>query len=399
MNCSPQRLKSIVAPVVPTAIEARHYIHQHPEIGHQEFGTTEYLAELLRDAGLEPRIRPTGTGLTVDVGEGEPLVAFRADIDALPIQERTGLAFQSENPGLMHACGHDVHSAIAIGISIALSKLQPLDGSVRFIFQPAEEQFPGGAQELIDEGLLDGVDSIVAFHVDPTLPAGKIGFRAGPITASSDQFMVSIEGPGGHTARPHLTVDTVNAAGRIITELPPLLSRRIDARVPLVVVFGSVDGGTANNVIPSRIILRGTARTLGRETWEQMPKLIDQLVREIASPTGATVSVDYKTGIAPVINDEHTIAEARFAVGQVLGPHAVVATQPSMGAEDFSAYLEAVPGAMFRLGAAPKGHEPVDLHSSHFDVDEQAISTGMLAGAATLMGMLSCTWDEEIPLS
>lgn len=393
MNCTPQHLKSVVEPIVPLAIEVRRHIHQHPEIGHQEFATTQYLAKTLHDAGLEPHVRKIGTGLVVEVGSGGPVVAFRADIDALPIQEKTGLPFQSENPGLMHACGHDVHSAIAAGIAIAMSRLEAFDGTARFIFQPAEEQFPGGAQELIDEGLLDGTDSIIAFHVDPTLPAGKVGFRAGPITASSDQFRILVEGPGGHTARPHLTVDTVNAAGKIITELPALLNRKIDSRVPLVLVFGSVDGGTANNVIPSVIELRGTARTLGREVWEQMPKLVDQLAHEIALPTGATVAVDYTTGIAPVINDEHTIAEARFAVGQVLGPHSVVATQPSMGAEDFSAYLESMPGAMFRLGAAPKDRDAVDLHSSRFDVDERAIHTGILAGSATLMGLLSCTWE------
>ncbi|HDK44755.1 MAG TPA: amidohydrolase [Actinobacteria bacterium] len=395
MNCTPQHLRSVVEEVIHLAVETRHHIHQYPEIGHQEFATTQYIAGILADAGLEPRVRPARTGLVVDVGAGGPIVAFRADIDALPIQEKTGLPFESQNPGLMHACGHDVHSAIAVGIAVGLSKLEALDGTARFIFQPAEEQFPGGAQDLIDEGRLDGTDSIIAFHVDPALLAGKIGFRAGPITASSDQFHITVEGPGGHTARPHLTADTVYTAGRIITELPPLLDRLIDSRVPLVVVFGSIHGGTADNVIPSKIELRGTARTLGREVWERMPKLVDQLVHEIASPTGATVTVRYATGIAPVINDEHTISEARFAVGQILGPHSVVATQPSMGAEDFSAYLEDIPGAMFRLGAASEGRDPVDLHSSRFDVDERAIETGVLAGAATLMGMLSCNWVGE----
>lgn len=388
----PSDLRSVVDHAVPLAIETRRHLHRFPEIGHQEFMTTEYLATVLTEAGLEPKLRETGPGLSVEVGAGSPTVAFRADIDALPVQEQTGLPFASEHPGRMHACGHDAHTGIAVGIASALSRLA-FDGTVRFVFQHAEEQFPGGAQELVDEGILAGVERIIGFHVDPGLQAGRIGLRAGPITASSDQFSIEVEGPGGHTARPHLTVDTTYAAGLIVTRLPALLDRLTDPQTPLVVVFGSIQGGAAPNVIPPLVRLRGTARTLGAELWDRLPKIVDQLVQEIVAPTGATVTVNYKKGIAPVINDDHTVAEARFAVGRMLGPSATAATPPSMGAEDFSAFLQEVPGALLRLGTGGE-HEPVDLHSARFTIDEASIGTGILAGSATLLTMLGCDWDE-----
>jgi amidohydrolase len=389
----PDDLRAGARAVLLAAIETRRHLHRHPEIGRQEFETTRYLASVLANAGLEPKLRSPGTGLSVEVGSGEPRVAFRADIDALPIQEETGLPFESEHPGFMHACGHDAHSAVAVGIALALRSLD-LPGSVRFVLQHAEEQFPGGAQDLVEEGILAGVERIIAFHVDPTLPVGKVGLRAGPVTASSDQFAFIVDGPGGHTARPHLTVDTVYAAGLIVTRLPALLGRLTDARTPLVLVFGSVQGGAAPNVIPARVELRGTARTLGTELWDRLPKLVDQIVREIVAPTGATVAVHYEKGIAPVVNDEQTVADARLAIGHVLGTHATAATPPSMGAEDFSAYLQEAPGAMFRLGVAGEDGSTADLHSARFDIDERAIETGILAGAATLLTMLGATWDD-----
>jgi amidohydrolase len=385
-------LRSAVDHVVPVAIETRRHLHRFPEIGHQEFATTTHLASVLERAGLEPKLRTPGTGLSVSIGSGSPSVAFRSDIDALPVQEQTGLPFTSEHDGLMHACGHDAHTGVAVGIALALARLD-IEGSVRFVFQHAEEQFPGGAQELVDEGILEGVERIIAFHADPSLRSGKIGLRAGPVTASSDRFSIDVEGPGGHTARPHLTVDTVYAAGLIVTQLPALLNRLTDPRAPLVLVFGSIQGGAAANVIPSRVELQGTARTLGADLWDRLPKLVDQLVHEIVAPTGATVTVHYEKGIAPVVNDEQTIAEARYAIGRLLGPTATAATPPSMGAEDFSAYLQEIPGAMLRLGVGD-GLDHADLHSARFAIDEGAIETGILAGASTLLTMLGYDWDD-----
>ncbi len=388
----PDDLRFVAHRAVSAAIDVRRHLHRFPEIGRAEHATTEYLGTALSSGGLQPGYRLPGTGLSVDVGGSGPRVAFRADIDALPIHEQTGLPFASEHSGLMHACGHDAHSAVAVGIALTLSQLD-IPGSVRFVFQHAEEQFPGGAEELVREGILEGVERIVAFHVDPAIQAGRIGLRAGPVTASSDQFSVAIEGPGGHTARPHLTADTINAAGLVVTELPTMVQRITDARTPLVLVFGSIQGGSAPNVIPTRVELKGTARTLGADLWDRLPKLVDELAHEIIGPTGATVDVHYNKGIAPVVNDEQTVAEARYAIGRLLGPAATAATPPSMGAEDFSAYLQEIPGAMLRLGVGDD-REPADLHSARFDIDESAIETGIVAGAATLLTMLGVDWEE-----
>ncbi len=392
MICDPDQLRAIARDVTPLAVEARRHIHENPELGHLEFETTAYLSERLAAEGIRVEPLSVGTGLVATVGEGEPTVGFRADIDALPIDEKTGLPFASKRPGLMHACGHDVHSSVALGVAITLQRFGAFTGSVRFVFQPAEEQFPGGAQELVDAGVIDGLQSIIAFHVDPHLEVGKIGFRSGPITAASDRFTVSVQGPGGHTARPHESVDTVLAAGRIAADLPEMLSRRVDPRSPLVMVFGKIHGGDAENVIPTHVDLSGTARTLDKDLWMRLPKLVEELANQIVMPTGATVQVDYTTGTAPVVNDQRIVSEAEFAVAQVLGPEAVVGTQPSMGAEDFSAYLLKIPGALFRLGSRGPDMPIVDLHSAAFDVDEKAIPTGVLGGAAALLGSLNCAF-------
>lgn len=392
MICDPDQLRSIAREVTPLAVEARRHIHENPELGHLEFETTAYLSERLTAEGIHVEPLSVGTGLVATVGEGEPTVGFRADIDALPIDEKTDVPFASKRPGLMHACGHDVHSSVALGIAIVLQRFGAFTGSVRFVFQPAEEQFPGGAQELVDARVIDGLQSIIAFHVDPHLEVGKIGFRSGPITAASDRFTVSVQGPGGHTARPHESVDTVMAAGRIAADLPELVSRRVDPRSPTVVVFGRIHGGEVENVIPTQVDLSGTARTLDKDIWMRLPKLVEELAGQIVMPTGASVHVDYVTGTAPVVNDQRIVSEAEFAVAQVLGPGAVVGTQPSMGAEDFSAYLLKIPGALFRLGSRGAGMPIVDLHTATFNVDEQAIPTGVLGGAAALLGSLNCAF-------
>ena len=384
---SSPNLRGLVAEVLPKVIDLRRAIHRHPELAHEEYQTTERVVTALREAGLSPRTRTPRTGLTVEVGSGEKLVGFRADLDALPIQEPEGLAFRSQVPGVMHACGHDVHTSVAVGIALGLSRLEPLPGRVRVIFQPAEETFPGGGQELVREGAADGLESIIAFHVDPSLEAGKIGLRSGAITGSADRFYLNLEGPGGHTARPHKTVDLIYAAGKVITELPALLNRLTDSRLPMTIVFGKIVGGTADNVIPTTIELSGTCRTLDRTLWEEIPGLIDRLVQEIVAPTGAKVLVHYQRGIPPVINDERVVARCRQAIAATLGLESVVVAPTSMGAEDFARFTEAVPGSLIRLGAKPPGRE-VDLHSASFTADEAALESGLLAGLASLLGLL-----------
>ncbi len=327
-------------------------------------------------------MREDGTGLVADVGPDAPRVAWRADLDALPIHEMTNLAFRSNVDGWMHACGHDAHSAIATAIATVLHEQG--DVSVRFIFQPAEESFPGGARQLTLEGAIDGISAIAAFHVDPSLEVGKIGLRIGAITSSSDRFQITVEGPGGHTARPHETVDTLYAAGRILTDLPMMVHRSLDSRIPISLVFGQLRGGEADNVIPTRVTMAGTVRMLDDTARDHVPMLIDRLAQEIAQPTGAKVSTTFETGIPPVINDPRVIAAAHLAVVETLGSDAVAEAQPSMGAEDFADYLETIPGALLRLGVRTPGKAELALHSAVFDIDEGAIAHGIAAGAATL---------------
>jgi amidohydrolase len=385
-------VRAVATRVAPRAVELRRAIHRRPELGRQEFATTQLVARALAGAGIESQVRSADTGLIAQVGQGGSLVGFRADLDALPIHEQTGLPFASELPGLMHACGHDAHTAIAVGIALALKEIGSLPGRVRFVFQPAEELFPGGADEMLREGAIDGVQAIIAFHVDPKLPPGQIGFKTGPITSSSDRFLITVDGPGGHTARPHDSVDTIFAAGQVITQLPAILDRLVDARMPLSLVFGRVQGGIAGNVIPASVELSGTCRSLDQDTWERMPKLIDRIVHEIVAPLGAAATVNYEIGIPPVINDQFVVAEVEYAVSSVLGTHAVALTHASLGAEDFSYFLQEIPGALFRLGAQLPDRK-TDLHSAWFDIDEAAIETGIVAGTTAMLRLMACDWS------
>lgn len=376
-----------VSEILPDVIEVRRTIHAQPELAHEEFATTELILSTLRDHGLSPRPRTPKTGATVDVGSGERLTAFRADIDALPITEPAGLSFASQNPGLMHACGHDAHAAIGIGVAIAASRLD-LGGRIRVIFQPAEESFPGGAYELVKDGVMDGVESIMAFHVDPGLEVGSVGFKSGPITSSADRFFITLEGPGGHTARPHKTVDLIGTAGHVIAALPDLLQRKVDARSPLVMVFGQVHGGAADNVIPTMVELSGTVRTADRELWEIIPSLVDKLVGEIIAPFGASGIVHYQRGLPPVVNDAGVTSTLSAATAAMLGPRAVTETHVSMGAEDFARYLDVAPGSLVRLGCA-EHHSGTDLHSAAFTLDERSLEVGMRVALAGVHALLT----------
>lgn len=385
-----ERIEAVVGEILPQVTELRRAIHRRPELAYEEFATTELLAQTMREAGLSPRTRTPRTGLTVDIGSEGPMVAFRADIDALPIQEPGRLPYASETAGVMHACGHDAHAAIAAGVAIALSRFGPLPGRARIIFQPAEETFPGGAHDLIRDGLLEGVRAIYAFHVDPTVDAGRIGVRTGPITSSADRLFVTLEGPGGHTARPYRSVDLVFAAGKVAAELPALLDRLTDARIPISLVFGQINGGTAVNVIPTTVEMAGTCRTLDRSMWDEIPALVERLIQDIVAPVGAKVTVHYQRGIPPVVNDAMAMAIAERALNVTLGPGAIVPCPPSLGAEDFARYLQVIPGGLLRLGAKPSGPD-VDLHSAAFSIDENALSTGVTAG----LGIVCGWWDES----
>lgn len=383
----PETLAGLVEEITPRAIELRRLLHQRPEPAHREFRTTELVQRFLARDGLVLNGRPTRTGGWVDIGGDGPAIGFRADIDALPISEPEDNEIRSQVDGWMHACGHDAHTAIAAGIAVILNRLA-LPGAVRILFQPAEESNPGGASELVAEGLVDGLRALLAFHVDPSLRVGHIGARSGAITASSDSLTLTLHGPGGHTSRPHKTVNLIDAAARVATELPQTIRSSIDARKAIVTVFGSVHGGDAANVIPTEVTLKGTVRTLDLAVWDILPSLVDKTLDSILAPSGAGYTLEYRQGIAPVVNDEAIVTRVSRAVDSGMGTGTIVGTETSMGGEDFSDYLSVTPGALFRLGSASGGG---DLHSASFMLNEDAIGVGIRAGVTALIALLDAS--------
>lgn len=360
----------------------RRHIHAHPELSNQEHQTTEFLATVLRAHGLEPTLFP-GTGLMVDIGPADTeRVAFRADIDALPLAESTGLEFSSLNDGVSHACGHDVHTTVVLALACALAEVD-LEYGVRMIFQPAEEVMDGGAEEVIRCGALNGVHSIFALHVEPKLRVGRIGIRAGAITSASDVIDIEVHGPGGHTSRPHLSADVVYGLGALATQLPALLSRRVDPRTGTVLVFGQIESGIAPNAMPDHGRIRGTLRTADIHTWRTMEPLLSELIGQVLAPTGCSHTLNYTRGVPPVLNDD--VATALFAAaGKRMDPQSIVESPQSSGGEDFSWYLEHVPGSMARLGCWSGEGDRHDLHQGDLLVDEGAITVGVSVFAALL---------------
>ncbi|MEU8653263.1 amidohydrolase [Streptomyces sp. NPDC048737] len=384
---------------LPEALRAelvafRRDMHMHPELGNQEFRTTAAIKERLERAGLKPRVLTGGTGLICDIGDwtdGTPVLAMRADIDALPIPDtKTDCAYRSTVPDRAHACGHDVHTTVVLGAGLVLAGLHRegrLPRPVRLIFQPAEEVLPGGAADAIADGALDGVGRIIAVHCDPRVDAGLIGLRNGAITSACDRLEISLEGPGGHTARPHLTTDLVTAAARVVTDVPALVGRRVDTRAGLAVTWGRIDCGHAPNVIPQHAELSGTVRCLDIEAWRQAADLVVAAIDEVANLHRAKSEINYVRGVPPVVNDADVTALLRDAMVARRGEEAVAGTEQSLGGEDFSWYLERVPGAMARLGVRTPGERTVrDLHQGDFDADEHAITVGVeLFTAAALL--------------
>jgi amidohydrolase len=389
------RVTQLVATLQPELVEIRRDIHAHPELGRTEQRTTRLVAERLRLAGLAPKLLP-GTGLTCDIGPttvetGRRRIALRADIDALPVQETTGLPYASTVHGVAHACGHDVHTTALLGAGLVLAELHAagqLPTGVRLIFQPAEEVQPGGALDVMAEGALDGVGRIFALHCDPKVDVGRIGSRIGPITSASDEITVVLTGPGGHTSRPHLTADLVYALGQVITQVPAVLGRRLDPRSGVNLTWGAVQAGSAHNAIPASGSVRGTLRCLDVRAWERASQVLHAAVEEVTAPYGVEVEVRHQRGVPPVENDERAVAVLEAAARDVLGEESVQLTEQSLGGEDFAWYLTKVPGAMARLGTRRPGGRTYDIHQGDLVVDEAAIAAGaaLLARAALRVG-------------
>jgi amidohydrolase len=382
--------KARVEEVRDTALALRRDLHAHPELGWNEVRTTEVLRRQLTEAGLSPQVLPTGTGLICDIGSGDTCVALRADIDALPVPDAVPAPHRSTVEGVAHACGHDVHTAALLGAGLVLAGMARdgvLDRRVRLIFQPAEEVMPGGALGVIAAGGLDGVRRIYGLHCDPRLEVGQVGLRVGALTAAADRILVRLTGPGGHTSRPHLTADLVYALATLVTELPAALSRRVDPRAGMSLVWGRITSGSAANAIPARGEAEGTLRCLDANAWRLAEELIPTLATQLASAYGVQVDTEVTHGVPPVVNDAGAIDVFRAAVEQTLGSAAIAPTDQSLGGEDYAWYLEHVPGAMARLGVRPVGTDAAaDLHTPGFNPSEEAISLGtsVLVAAALL---------------
>jgi amidohydrolase len=373
-------------------IALRRHMHAHPEPSGQELQTSLHLYQLLDELGLSVRMGPEGCGVIVESRNQKAprRIALRADIDALPIEDQKQAAYRSTVPNVMHACGHDVHTATLFGALLALDRLEceralPWPVTWRGVFQPAEET-GSGAKAMIAAEALEGVTTILAAHVDPTRRAGTIGVRAGPLTASCDDMRISVRGRGGHAARPHEVIDPIAAAAELVSTLYQFVPRATDSQDAVVVSFGQIHGGQNANVIPEEVILQGTIRTLNASVREKTVQHISTLAGGIERVTGTKVDIHFHHGSPSVMNDESLTNLVSRVAADLLGANNVTAMpRPSMGSEDFAYYLEHVPGMMFRLGAAGDGSSWPGLHTPLFDVDERCLAAGAKIMARTVV--------------
>jgi amidohydrolase len=378
--------------IAPELVQLQRDLHSHPELSRSEVRTTARVAELLETAGVHAERLP-GTGLVADLGAEQPAyrVALRADLDALPVGERTGVAWASTTEGICHACGHDVHVAAALGAALALKRhedaLRERGIGVRLLFQPAEEVIPGGAVDLVAHGALDGVDAVFAVHCDPSIDVGTVGLREGAITAAADRVTVHLSGHGGHTSRPHLTEDLTFALAKVVTEIPAVLSRRLDPRTAFALVWGEVHAGQAANVIPSSGTVAGTLRMLDVDAWATIGPLLEEALQHVVAPYAVQAVLEHVQGVPPVVNDGEAVEVLRLAAeGSGL---TVTGTKQSLGGEDFAWYLREVPGAMARLGTRTPGGRTYDLHQGDLVVDEGSVRQGArLLAAAVVSGVV-----------
>lgn len=377
-------------------VALRRNIHAHPELSGQEQATTDLVFERLELAGLDARRLAVGTGLVCDLtptsdrGGHRGRLALRADLDALAMADEKDVTYRSQVPGVSHACGHDVHTTIVLGTALYFAHHRDeLPGPLRFIFQPAEERVPGGALDVVVDGGLDGVDAIVGVHCEPKLDVGTIGLRAGAISSAADMAVIGLSGPGGHTARPELTIDLVQLAARVVNELPDRVAAEVapldlDHDVAVKVVFGSIHAGDAANVIPTRAVLKASIRTPSLTVWDVLPVVFERQLRAIVADAGAEIDLDYTHGVPPVVNDRAVTGIVGEAAATAFGAECVHEVQQSWGGDDFAWFTREVPGTYVRLGVRDPGGPTLDLHAGHFDVDERAIAIGVQLLTATV---------------
>jgi amidohydrolase len=371
----------------------RRYLHQHPELSFHEHETSRFIAETLASFGGLEISRPTPTSVMARLigGAGPgPVLAIRADIDALPIVEANTHEFVSTAPGVMHACGHDGHTSMLLGaVKILLAQRGALRGEVRFLFQHAEELYPGGASQMVEAGALDGVATVIGAHLWLGMPFGRVGVRAGPLMASLNTFRLTITGAGGHAAMPQQTIDPIVTAAEVVTSLQHVVSRNVDPLAPAVISVTQINGGTTTNVIPGTVEMAGTVRTFDATLRERIPVLMERVAAGICEAHGAAYTWTFEPGYAAVNNDAAACDLVRRAVRRALGPEALVEATPTMGAEDFSAYQQQTPGAFFFVGA--RNEERGIVHPHHherFDLDERALDYGTRVFVAAVLEQL-----------
>ncbi|NCR52228.1 MAG: amidohydrolase [Microcystis aeruginosa L211-07] len=375
-------IKNIAESLAPRLVEIRRHIHANPELSGQEYQTAAYIAGVLSSCGLSVQEAVGKTGVKGELagkGSDRRILAIRADMDALPIQEKTDLDFASRKPGIMHACGHDVHATVGLGVAMVLSRLsEPLGGKIRFLFQPAEE-IVQGASWMIREGVMRDVSAIFGLHVFPSIPARSIGVRYGALTAAADDLEIFIQGESGHGARPHEAIDAIWIASQVITTLQQAISRTQNPLRPIVLTIGQISGGRAPNIIADQVRMAGTVRSLHPETHAHLPEWIESLVTNVCSTYNAKCQVNYRRGVPSVQNDQFLTRLVEEAGLEAWGQDRVlILSEPSMGAEDFSLYLQQAPGTMFRLGVGSTNLLNPPLHHPEFLVDESAILTGVI---------------------
>ncbi len=372
-----KKIEYLSKEILPDLIQLRRHLHAHPELSGQEYQTAALVAGELRKLGWEVKEAVGKTGVVGEMGnKSGPVIGLRVDMDALPIEERTGLDYSSSTQGLMHACGHDLHTCVGLGVAKVLASNEFTTSRIRIIFQPAEE-IAQGANWMRAEKVLDEVQALFGVHVYPDLPVGKIGVRSGTFTAAAAELEIDIVGNGGHGARPHEGVDPIWISAKIISGLQEAISRRLNALKPVVISFGKISGGNAFNIIAERVKLLGTVRCLDNKLYEKLPQWIETIVQNIASNYGAQANIKFKSIAPPVYNNpELTNLLSNSAKNFIDEEDVVYLENPSLGAEDFAFFLQDVPGTMFRLGVAgDKGCAP--LHSGHFSLDERSLELGI----------------------
>lgn len=373
------KIHAKIAPLKNTIINTRRDFHKYPELSFKEFRTSKIVAEKLKNFGIETKKNIGKTGV-VGILKGEkngPTIALRADMDALPIQETNDISYKSVNKGIMHACGHDAHTAMLLGAAEALSKMRhEIKGEIRFIFQPAEEGF-GGAKYMIKDGAIDNVDEIYGMHVWNYQKSGTVGVQSGPVMAAADIFTIEINGIGGHGAAPQGTVDSIVVASHLIQSLQTIVSRNTNPLESTVVTIGQINGGYNFNIIADKVILNGTARSYTNNNKTIIKKRMKEIINGVEKMYNAKIKLNYKDGYPPLINDEMASKNVSNAATKIVGSN-VIKPYLSMGGEDFSYYTNKIPGCFFFLGTSPKDRPPMSTpqHCSHFDIDEEAMLIG-----------------------